>query len=490
MRRSNERGVALIIALFMTMIVSALAGSMAFVARNETLSSQSYATMAHARYGAESGLAAATNYLLSTPYVTVSAGTATDPLTNYDRTVSPVRRANAAVLLSSDGGSSNYPVAAVVTAFGTAASGTLDVGNGAVNYGARATLLALRQVTDSMSGNIETLQKWEIIGWGRRGGSGAADVEVSAVVERQIIPLYRYAAFATNTGCNALSFSGGATTKSYNSTAPLSGGNVVASNTDGDVGTNGNLALSGTPTTVHGTLSTPRTGVGSCTTNNVTALTVSGQATVSEGLVELPQVVTYETPPAPSPLPPTTSVNMSNAFTCSGFAGCVKSGSTVTLTADPTHTVPYSSMGNVSVGPADLVLNAGTYNFNSLSIAGNARISTNGKVIIKIAGQGTTSPLSLTGNSIVSSSFNPSDLQIIYSGTGNIVLTGGSQTAAIIYAPNASVTLTGNGALYGSVVAGQLSVTGGGDILYDTNLATSAVTYGKPVMSSFSWRTF
>src|SRR5687768_5779479 len=160
MCRSNERGVALIIALFMTMIVSALAASMAFVARNETMSSQSYATMAHARYGAESGLAAATNYLLSTPYVTVSAGTATDPLTNYDRTVSPVLRANAAVLLSSDAGASNYPVTAVVTAFGTAAGGTLDVSNGTVTYGARATLLALRQVTDSMSGNIETLQKW------------------------------------------------------------------------------------------------------------------------------------------------------------------------------------------------------------------------------------------------------------------------------------------------------------------------------------------
>ena len=86
------------------------------------------------------------------------------------------------------------------------------------------------------------------------------------------------------------------------------GGNPVPLNTDGDVGTNGNLALSGTPTTINGTLSTPRTGVGSCTANNVTALTVSGQATVSEGLVELPQVVSYDTPPAPSPLPPTTSV--------------------------------------------------------------------------------------------------------------------------------------------------------------------------------------
>ena len=107
--RSDERGIALVIALFMTMMVSALAASMAYVARTETLSSQSYTTMAHARYGAESGLAAATNYLLSTPYAVTAPGTGADPLTNYDTNVSPVRRANAAVVLSSVGGRLELP---------------------------------------------------------------------------------------------------------------------------------------------------------------------------------------------------------------------------------------------------------------------------------------------------------------------------------------------------------------------------------------------
>ena len=491
MSRSNERGVAIIIALFMTMIVSALAAGMAAVARTETLSGQSYTTMTQARYGAESGLAAATNYLLGTPYATVAPGTVGDPLTNYDRTLTPVRRANVAVVLSTDPAdpARHYPAGTVMNDFTTAASGTLAVGNGTVTYGARARLLALRRVTDSMSGNTETLQKWEITGWGRRSGSGSADVEVTAIVERQMVPLYRYAAFATNTGCGALSFSGGARTRSYNSQA-LVGGNPVLANTDGDVGTNGNLALSGNPTIVNGSLSTPRTGVGSCTNNNVTALTVAGQATVNEGLVELPQVVAYDTPPAPSPMPPTTSVDMNSSFGCGTHLGCVKSGSTVTLTADPTNTVPYSSMGNVSVGPNDLVLNAGTYHFNSLTINGNARITANGNVTIKIAGVGTTSPLTLTGNSITNSGYNPNNLKIIYGGTGNISLTGGTATAAILYAPNANVTLSGNGDIYGSIVAGRLSVTGGGEIIYDTNLATTGLTYGRPVMSGFNWRTF
>jgi hypothetical protein len=485
---SDERGIAIVIALFMTMMVSALAASMAYVARTETLSSQSYTTMAHARYGAESGLAAATNYLLSTPYAVTAPGTGPDPLTNYDTNYSPVRRANAAVELNSAGGS-NYPVNAVVTAFATAASGTLTVGNGTVTYGARARLLVLRQVTDTMSGITETLPKWEITGWGSRGGVGSSEVEVTAIVERHVIPLYRYAAFATNAGCGALSFSGGAKTKSYNSQA-LNAGNPVPANTDGDVGTNGNLALAGNPTQINGTLSTPRTGVGSCTANNVTAMTVSGQATVSEGLVELPQVVTYDPPPAPSPLPPTTSVNMNTSFNCLGYLGCVKVGSTVTLTADPTNAVPYSSMGNLSVGPSDLVLNPGTYIFNSLTVLAGAKITTNGKVTIKIAGQGTTSPLTLTGNSITNNTYNPSNLQILYGGTGNITLTGGAATSAIVYAPNANITLSGNDNFYGSIIGGRLSVPGAAEIFYDTNLSATAVTYGRPVLSSFTWRTF
>ena len=138
--RSDERGVALVLVLFLTMIVSAIAAGMAYTARTETLSSQSYTTMTHARYGAESGLAAATNYLLSTPYATLAPGTVSDPLTNYNTGFAPIRRVTGAVAsdcspaasqttcLSSNAGGSNYPVGAVVTAFGTAANGTLAVG--------------------------------------------------------------------------------------------------------------------------------------------------------------------------------------------------------------------------------------------------------------------------------------------------------------------------------------------------------------------------
>ena len=489
MFRSDERGIALVMALFMTMIVSALAAGMAYVARTETLSSQSYTTMAHSRYAAESGLAAAANYLLSSSYVTVMPGTPADAIGNYVTSTAPVTRNGQEVVLSTVAGASNYPANAVVTAFETAASGTLTVNNGSVTYGARARLLAMRQITDSMSLVPITLQKWEVTGVGRRTGSGSSEVEVTAIIERQTVPLYRYAAFATDPGCSALTFAGGATTKSYNSNAALTGGGTPAlNNTDGDVGTNGNLAISGNPTTIKGTLSTPRTGVGSCTTSNVTAMTVLGNATVSEGLVELPQVVEYPTPQPPSPMPPTTAVAMNAGFTCASFANCSVSGSTVTLT--PTSpTVPYV-MGDVSVGPKDLVLNEGTYIFNSLKEVGTAKVTANGNVIIKIAGQNDTSPLFLGGGSISNNTFRPAKLQIIYGGTGNLSITGGTETSALVYAPLANVSLNGNGNWYGAIVGGRMTVPGSASIYYDINLSTTAQTAGNPVMSSFTWRTF
>ena len=91
----------------------------------------------------------------------------------------------------------------------------------------------------------------------------------------RLTPVFTYAAFADDNGCSALTFGGGGTTDSYDSsTVTYSGGNVVTQSYGGNVGTNGNLSTNGNPTTINGNLSTPRTGVGRCSSNNVTAWTV------------------------------------------------------------------------------------------------------------------------------------------------------------------------------------------------------------------------
>ena len=62
--RSGEQGVALVMALLMVLAVSVLTGALVMVARSEALSSTSYTSMSQGRYGAESGVHAAANYLL------------------------------------------------------------------------------------------------------------------------------------------------------------------------------------------------------------------------------------------------------------------------------------------------------------------------------------------------------------------------------------------------------------------------------------------
>src|SRR6186713_829528 len=128
--RSDEQGIALVMALLMVLAVSVVTGSLVMVARSEALSSTSYTSMSQVRYGAESGVHAAANYFLNT-YAAPTAASATDPFANYNMTVSPVRFNNADVVLSSDPAiASNYPNPAVVNAFVANSVGNLNV-NGA-----------------------------------------------------------------------------------------------------------------------------------------------------------------------------------------------------------------------------------------------------------------------------------------------------------------------------------------------------------------------
>ena len=140
--RDSERGIAIVLALFMMLAMSILGTSLMFVTQTETLASHNYRLTSQARYAAESGVHTSANYLLSTPYGALMPGTAGDPLSNYNMTTSPVQRASNSqpVVLSWDTSASNYPVGAVTTAFATAAEGTLDVNDGPVRYRATATL--------------------------------------------------------------------------------------------------------------------------------------------------------------------------------------------------------------------------------------------------------------------------------------------------------------------------------------------------------------
>jgi hypothetical protein len=491
---SDEQGIAIILALFMMLAMSVLGTSLMFVSKTETLSSHNYRLMSQARYGAESGVHKAANYLLSTGYGAVMPGSAGDSLSNYTTTTSPVKYNGQPVVLSSTSSSSNYPVAAVKTAFANAfagSNGTLDVGDAPVTFKATAILKSMKQISDAFTAAPVVIQTWEITGEGDIAGARTATVEVSSLMERQTTPIYAYAAFATDNGCAALSFAGGATTNSYDSTAALVGGVPVTSNFSGNVGTNGNLTEVGNTTVIQGALSTPRTGVGACTASNVTAETLSGGATVAYGLSQLSQSVSYPTPPDPSPLPPTSSVGFTQNGGCpSGVSGCSVSANGATL--DPGTVGGTITMGDVTTNGSSVIhLRAGTYIVNSVTMNGNSKIVVDsGPVTFKVAGVGQSTPITITGQGLVNATFRPTDLQFIYGGTGQVKLAGGDNTAGLFYAPNATGSISGGADLYGAIVVKQLTETGGAAIHYDRSLSRTAMTAGNYMLSAFTWKSY
>lgn len=496
MIRKDEQGVALVITLFLMGAMSALAVSMMFLAQTETSASRNYRTMSQARYAGEAGVHRALHYLSSTAYAPTVSG--------MDTTVSPVTYGGNPVVLAPVAADSNHPDTATKTAYAALFTGaSLSVGGGAtVTYSATATLLSARSVT-VYGGASGIVQTWRINATGTVPGTLPATVEVAALLERDTTPTDTYAIFATGAGCGAINLGGGALTDSYDSTnMTLSGGVPVTQANSGSVGTNGNLTIGG-QTTVNGNLDTPRTGVGNCNNGNITALSESGQASVSGDTIQLPQPKTYPDPVAPSPLPPTSSVSITSSSTCASFGLTLPAVCTGTAAAGFTLTANGAtlSLGNVSVSSGVMITVAGgvsstvTMNVNTFSMTGGSGIAlaSGTSLLMNVAGQGygeNDTVVDFEGQTFVNGSFDPSKFQILYGGEGTIKMTGGTSAAATVYAPNAEVTMGGGTDFYGSVLAKTFSAQSQVNIHYDRSLASKFFTLGQHVMSSFSWQKY
>src|SRR5215467_13333179 len=306
MSKKNEKGVALI--LILLAVLSVMAISLLFIGQSETWGSMNYRLMTQARYGAEAGINSAANWIQNS-----YTNPTTAQIASMTVSASPVQYSGSDVALSTISSKQNYPDSTVQNSFASNAGGSITAGNTTITYKPTATLLGVQSFTGYPAATTNVVQKWLITSDATINGVRSAEVQVSAIMERQKTPTFAYAAFATSTGCGALSFGGGGATDSYDSAAiTYSGGNVVTQAYGGNVGTNGNLSASGSTTTINGSLSTPRSGTGTCSTSTVTALSTNGNASVTGGITELPQSVTYTTPPDPNPAPPTTSMTVQN----------------------------------------------------------------------------------------------------------------------------------------------------------------------------------
>src|SRR5882757_1830577 len=510
MSKTNEKGIALILTLILVLVISVMAVSLTFLSQSETWSSLNYRLMSQARDGAEAGVHSAANFLTS-PTTYTPAGTVSDPLSGYKYTsVWPVQSPSTAttgndVYLSANTSKqpSNYPYSAAQTAFNTsgAGKGSFSAGNTTINYATYARLLSMTKLNSTISGSSATVQTWEITSDGTITGVRAATVEVSAILEETVVPTFGYAAFATNNGCSALQFGGGGHTDSYNSATYSGSGTPTVTTSGGNIGTNGNLSTSGSPTTINGNLSTPRAGVGTCTSSNVTAWTDTS-GTVNGSIVELPQAVTYPTPPAVSPAPGTSNTTLNNKATdCGGITGCTydsSGGCASSAFCLAPGTCPPATGGpgvydNITV-KGDVHLQAGCYNINSFTENGQGKLYIDsGPVTLSIAGSGQSTPFDITGGGMINSvspGYNPMSLQIIYAGTGNIKLKGGGSSIGVMYAPNASYSIGGGADWYGALIGGTLTDMGGAGIHYDRRLQSEDFVPGPWMLESFTWKKY
>jgi Tfp pilus assembly protein PilX len=522
--RQSERGISLILTMVLLVIMSVMAISLTFISRTETWSTMNYRMMSQARDAAETGVNATANYLMGSTFTTLPTtyytppGTVSDPLTAYNISAYPVQNGATSttgqdVVLSASSASSNYPVSSVQSTFNTSGvgKGSFAAGNTTVNYATSAKLLQMQQLNPSIyNPSATTLQTWEITSQGSIAGVPSAAEQVTAVLERPAVPAFGYAAFATNAGCNALRFGGGGSTDSYNSAvAVASGSSPTTSPTDGNVGTNGNLDTNGNTTVINGNLSTPRSGVGTCSTSNVTAWTDTTTNQLNGSIVQLPQTVVLPTPPAPNPMPGTTNHTFNNG-TCAGngvAANCSQtadgyafSGGAINSSGtcgSPSNPPAPTTFDNITInGNTNLHLTAGCYNFNSVSLSGGAQIVIDsGPVIINIAGQGisgNSNVLDLTGGGLVNNAgWDPSMFQVLYAGSASIALKGGANAVGTIYAPNASYGFNSSGgSWYGSVVGSTLKDMGGASIHYDRRLKDKFYVPGNFMLSSFTWNKY
>ncbi len=471
----RQRGIALITTLILILILSALAGALLFATQTEIWTTSNYRQLTQARYAAEAGAQKAANWLVYTytPPASLSS--------SWDLTKSPVQYGGNPVVLSANSSvSSNYSDSTVQSAFNTALNGQSVAGvNANATYAVTATLVSMRPVGSFLgSGGAGYLQSWQIVSQGSITGVRNAQIQVTETIEKMGSPVFSYAVAADASGCGSVTFSGGAITDSFDS----SKGSYTSTqqNSGGNVGTNGNLTLSGTKTQIYGSLSDPNSGTGGCSSSGMTALTTSGGAAVNGGTTQLSSPLVYPTPPAPTPTPPTTNQGMSGS--CGGISGC-------TDVASKTVALAPGQYGNLSAsGGTTIHLSAGTYNVNSIKLSGNSTIVLDSvPVVINVAGTGASTAIDMSGGSVSNSTGIPANFQIVYGGTGGVTLSGGSGSYGLVYAPNSPITMSGGADWYGAIIGSSVTDSGGSAVHYDRSLQNSFFMAGPYHQTAFSW---
>ncbi len=491
----RQRGLALATVIFLMVVLALLAGAILYAAQLDTLTSNSYAATTRAGYIADAGLQQALNWFqhnyCSASHVPACAGLQ-EPVGDYDNTKTPVAWTvnEQPVVLDASGGSSNYPDPGTVTSFQNTLQ-NVSIGSGQGAIAVKATL-----ISDTVEHTIEgtqSLERWEVqvTGSWTENGVTLAQTEVVGFIEEGITPITNYAMFSTGQTCGSITMQGNSYTDSYDSS--LGYEESVSSTTGGDIGSYGNIQASGAAS-IGGNAYVPGGVRGSCSAGNPVGFTQSGGNVSVDGQIESmtsPCLTCFPPPPMVSncmasndclPMPsPDISGNITLQPTCTQG----NDGTTTCSTASIGYGNLAPSGGTIYL-PAGSSTTANVYYINSMQASGttNLSISGTGEVIINLVGYGTLPNVTncqscvfeLSGGVVVNPSLVPSNLQINYAGTGNMLIDTGDTTASmVIYAPQAGIYLSGNSGIYGSLLAKSIAEGGAAGVHYDRRLKNTTL---------------
>lgn len=267
---------------------------------------------------------------------------------------------------------------------------------------------------------------------------------VHGVRRRIIVDIANEVVSAAFVGRSGVTMSGGLV-DSYDSglgtyASQVSGG---FAGSDGRLASNGNIALSGTPT-IRGD-AVP--GPGMAVTGDTSL--VSGSIAPAATPITLDPFV-YAPPIAATGAHSGSGTFGPGAYRFTSFN--VPGGQTVTFSGD-----------------VDLYVD-GTF---TISGSGQAILQATGKLRIYHG----TGNFTLSGGGVINQDQKPSNLRVFSATTGSVTCSGSAALYGAVHAPAASGTISGSAGVYGSFQAQSLTLSGGANVHCDVGLAGSAARF-------------
>jgi hypothetical protein len=149
-----------------------------------------------------------------------------------------------------------------------------------------------------------------------------------------------------------------------------------------------------------------------------------------------------------------------------------------------------ANQGALSIaGNRTVTLSEGTYWFSSISVAGNGKLATSGRVKIYVTGS-----VDIGGNGTLTAGNRPPNL-VIYGTVDptnsankctSVSIHGNGSFYGAVYAPDANINVVGNGDTYGALTGNTVTITGNANFHYDEALGDFGRTITTTVTTNYT----